>query len=527
MERQKPPPSPPASPPKTATPPVVEMPTQQNHWGLDRFIPYFRNPENVLRAKLDLFLLLWMFIAGIMKEMDQSATTQAYVSGMREDLGLLGNELNWFQTYFSIAYAIFIVPSQMLQTKLRPSLWLPFAEITWGLLTMFTYKAKTAETVYILRFFLGMMSATSWPGITSLILTWYTPGELALRLAIFNVSDVAGAMFLGVVQAQLYVHMNGVHGLAGWQWLFIISGAITILLGLLGLFIVPDSPSNTRAVWLTPTEKRISLERMVRHKIQPARLIPWRVLRAKVVLLLRHPLTWMFMAVFAQNAWAGRANSYILLYLKGVTDEATGIPLYSTYQVNLIPLGGYALQIITNVGINAVGDYKGWRWQICVASGLVHIIACAILASWPASHAVIMFAYFLTYTTSASGPAVIAWLAELLRAEPEARSIIVGLTVTVVYVGHATIPLGVWKVTDSPQYPIGFPLAAAFAASAILVVLLMRFWFVRNFPEFPRFGYAAGEEGMLDEPYSDAERGGPALETEGEMGLKRGHGLKL
>ncbi|KAK8079357.1 hypothetical protein PG997_007175 [Apiospora hydei] len=507
MERTKSSPAPSASPSKPVTPPANDASLQEQHRGLARFVPYFRNPDNVLRAKLDLLLLPWMFIAGIMKEMDQSATTQAYVSGMREDLGLLGNELNWFQTYFSIAYAIFIVPSQMMQTKLRPSLWLPFAEITWGLLTMFTYKAKTAQTIYVLRFFLGIMSATSWPGITSLILTWYMPAELALRLAIFQVSDVAGAMFLGVVQAQLYVHMNGVHGLAGWQWLFIISGAITVFLGLLGLLIVPDSPANTRAIWLTATEKRISRERMERHNIQPARLIPWRVLRAKLVLLLRHPLTWMFLAVFAQNAWAGRANSYILLYLKGVTDASTGRPLYTTYQVNLIPLGGYALQIVTNVGINALGDYKGWRWQICVVSGLVHIVACAILASWPTSHGVIMFAYFLTYATSAGGPAIIAWLAELLRAEPEARSIIVGLTVTVVYVGHATIPLGVWKVTDSPQYPIGFPLAAAFSACSISIVLLMRFWFVRKFPEFPRVGYGAGEEGVSDGPYTDDAEG--------------------
>ena len=159
----------------------------------------------------------------------------------------------------------------------------------------------------------------------------------------------------------------------------------------------------------------------------------------------------MILAVFAQKAWSGRANSYILLYLKGVTDPTTGCPLYSTYQVNLIPLGGYTLQIITNVGLNYLGDYKGWRWQVCVGSGIVYIVACAILAAWPSSHAVIMFAYFLTYATGAGGPAVIAWLAERLRAEPEARSVIDGLTVAVVYVGQATIPLGVWKVTDSSQ----------------------------------------------------------------------------
>lgn len=204
----------------------------QVHRGLGRLIPYFRNPENILRCKLDLFLLLWMFVAGIMKEMDQSATTQAYVSGMREDLGLWDNELNWFQTYFSIAYALFIVPLQMLADQAAA---LALASLRGKYLgatrdvvgrwfwkredhrlispcPISTYKAGTAGMVYVLRFFLGMMSATSWPGITSLILTWYTPGELALRLAIFNVSDVAGAMFLDVVQASL--------SFLGARWLY-------------------------------------------------------------------------------------------------------------------------------------------------------------------------------------------------------------------------------------------------------------------------------------------------------------------
>ncbi|KAJ8117662.1 hypothetical protein OPT61_g1195 [Boeremia exigua] len=458
--------------------------------GLGRFFTYFQDEENWLRVKLDCFLLLWMFVAGIMKEMDQSATTQAYVSGMKEDLALYGNELNWFQTYFSIAYAIFIVPSQMLQTRLRPSLWLPFAEIAWGILTLFTYKAKTATTIYILRFFLGALSATSWPGITSLIMTWYTPSELALRLAIFNVSDVAGAMFLGVVQAELYVNMNGVNGLAGWQWLFIVSGAITILLGFLGLFIVPDSPANTRAIWLTKREKELSRERLRRHGVQAARLIPLEVLRTKLLLLVKHPLTFLYIAAFAQNAWAHRANSYILLYLKDITDPA-GNKLYTTHQVNLIPLGGYGLQILTNVGINALGDWKGWRWPIFVGSGLVHIVACGILSGWPASHPTIMFAYFLTYATNAGGPALIAWLAELLRVEPEARAIIVGMSVTIVYVGHATIPLGAWKAVDAPHYSIGFPLALSFAAGAIVLVLVMRFWFVEHHPDFAKEGYSS------------------------------------
>lgn len=97
-------------------------------------IPYFRDPRHVLLLKLDCLLLTWSFLAGIMKEMDQSATTQAYVSGMRESLNLHGNELVEFTTFFSIGYAIGLIPGQLIQTKIRPSLFLPTCEITWGLL---------------------------------------------------------------------------------------------------------------------------------------------------------------------------------------------------------------------------------------------------------------------------------------------------------------------------------------------------------------------------------------------------------
>jgi hypothetical protein len=101
-----------------------------------KVIPYFRNPRHVLLFKLDIMLLAWMFLAGIMKEMDQSATTQAYVSGMRESLNLFGNELVEFNTFFSIGYAIGLVPGQLIQTKVRPSLFLPICEVTWGLFVL-------------------------------------------------------------------------------------------------------------------------------------------------------------------------------------------------------------------------------------------------------------------------------------------------------------------------------------------------------------------------------------------------------
>jgi sugar phosphate permease len=109
--------------------------------------------------------------------MDQSATTAAFVSGMKEDLSLYGNELVEFNTYFSIGYAIFIVPAMLFQTKIRPSLFLPWCEVIWGVFTLFTYKAKNAKTVFILRFFLGVFESSSWPGIANLIFNWFVNSQ--------------------------------------------------------------------------------------------------------------------------------------------------------------------------------------------------------------------------------------------------------------------------------------------------------------------------------------------------------------
>ncbi|CAM1502482.1 Fc.00g044660.m01.CDS01 [Cosmosporella sp. VM-42] len=461
--------------------------------------PYFKDPSHALVFKLDLLLLTWAFVAGLTKDMDQSATTAAYVSGMKEDLSLFGNELVEFTTYFSIGYAIFIVPSQMIQTKIRSSLFLPLCEIVWGVLTLVTYRATNAKTVFALRFFLGVFEATSWPGIVNLIFNWYTPRELGKRLAIFGVSGVAGNMFLGILQAALYKNLNGVHGLAGWQWLFIVSGLMTIFWGALGLLIIPDSPNITRALYLNEAERELSRARMNDHGTETSSIIPFKRLVKKLKLLVTSPISYLFLAAYLQFAWSQRANSYFLLYLKGLKNSS-GQPLYSVYTVNLIPLGGYAISIVCNIGLNALSDWTRWRWQVSVGAAALQLVATSVLAGWPDSRSTIMGFYFLTFATAAWGYALLAWVAEILRKEPEARSIIVGVAVTLVYVGHATIPLRAWRVSDAPTYPIGFPLAAAFSVGSILTILGLRFY-IRKYPDVLDWGldWEAKRDGAVEE----------------------------
>ncbi|GME65372.1 uncharacterized protein LTHEOB_9355 [Neofusicoccum parvum] len=426
--------------------------------------------------------------------MDQSATTQAYVSGMKEALSLYGNELVEFTTYFSIGYALGIVPAQIIQTMWRPSIFLPVCEIIWGALTLATYTAKNAKTVYAIRFFLGIFESTSWPGLVALIFNWYTPRELATRLAIFGVSGVVGNMFLGILQAALYKNLNGVSGLEGWQWLFIVSGCITMFWGFLGLVAIPDSPAITRALWLTPEERELARARMADHGTETAKMIDRKTLVVKLRKMASNPICWLFILAYLPYAWSQRANSYFLLYLKGLT-HADGTPLFSTYKVNLIPLGGYSLSVVSSIGLNAISDWKNWRWQA------IQTLSCAVLSAWPNSTPTIMTFYFLTFSTAAWGYSLVAWLAELLRREPEARSVAVGLAVTLVYIGHATIPLRAWRTADSPRYPVGFPLATAFAVFSGAVIVGLK-WHVDRRQEVER-----EEESGADE--EEGRREGP------------------
>lgn len=124
----------------------------------------------------------------VIKFLDQTNITTAYVSGMKEDLALMGNELNLlvyeikngtspdhmlthgsFTVYFNIGYCIMLIPSQIIMTYVRPSLWLPGLEIAWGVITGLIAIVHNAKQIYALRFFLGLLESSAWPGMITLL----------------------------------------------------------------------------------------------------------------------------------------------------------------------------------------------------------------------------------------------------------------------------------------------------------------------------------------------------------------------
>ena len=140
---------------------------------------------------------------------------------MKEALEMNGNEINYIDIAWTVGYVIGQIPSQIVLTKVRPSIWIPTCELIWSTLTFCLAAAKTSNHVVTIRFFIGLFESTFYPAAHTLLGAWYKPSELGKRACVFHASSAAAGMFSGYLQAGAYKVLNGVHGLPGWKWLFV------------------------------------------------------------------------------------------------------------------------------------------------------------------------------------------------------------------------------------------------------------------------------------------------------------------
>ena len=213
--------------------------------------------ERKFLFKLDAALLTFASLGYFIKYLDQSNINNAFVSGMKEDLGLYKNQLNYMQTAWTVGYVIGEVPSNILLTRIRPSLWIPTMEIIWSVLTMCLSRCTNAKQMYAVRFLVGLAESTFYPGMQYVIGSWYRKDELAKRSCIFHTSSAIATMISGYLMAAVY-HLGGRGGLKGWQWLFIIDGVISLPIAIAGFFVLPDVPEICRAPYLSKEVKQKS-----------------------------------------------------------------------------------------------------------------------------------------------------------------------------------------------------------------------------------------------------------------------------
>src|SRR3954471_1791783 len=171
---------------------------------------------------------------------------------MNAELGLSPAEFGFAASLFFVSYFLVEVPSNLALQKVGARRWIARIMISWGLVTACMALVVGPYSLYAMRFVLGAAEAGFFPGAI-LYLTYWLPSQYRARiLATFTVS-IPLATFLGSPLSVSLLQLEGAFGLHGWQWLFVMEGIPTILLGIACLFVLTDKPRD--ASWLTDAQR--------------------------------------------------------------------------------------------------------------------------------------------------------------------------------------------------------------------------------------------------------------------------------
>ncbi|KAF2278152.1 uncharacterized protein EI97DRAFT_448880 [Westerdykella ornata] len=225
--------------------------------------------ERRIRLKVDLRLCTIAGILCSLNLLDSGVISSAAVTSMPRDLGLdQGNRFSVSIFIFTIASIAFQLPSTIAVRTFGPRIWFSLITVAFGLITLGTAFVTTWSQMIALRVLLGMACSGVFPGLTYVISTWYTRKEQQLRFALMQSGEVIVLATGGIVNFGLN-RLDGRGGLKGWQWMFIVQGAITAFFGILTYWWMPSFPEDAHTssfLFLTPEESKIAADRIQRDR---------------------------------------------------------------------------------------------------------------------------------------------------------------------------------------------------------------------------------------------------------------------
>ncbi|GKT92093.1 major facilitator superfamily transporter [Colletotrichum tofieldiae] len=371
--------------------------------------------ERKLLQKCDFFILSFCCLSYLVNYLDRTNLNNAYVSGMKEELGFVGDQLNQINTCFTVGYVIGQVPSNLSLHYVKPRIWFPLMMIVWGALTMCTASVHSPQSIMAIRFLQGIAEASTFVGTHYILGAWYTERELGKRSGIFTASGLAGTFFGGFIQTGIHSSMNGLHGLSGWRWLFIIDGLMTIPVALYGFLCFPDTPHTTTAFYFTEEEKALARSRV--PEIQEKSPLTFRFMKKVLT-------SWYWWGFVTLWIIAGETESFSTNSLLGLYMKSHPVNKYTVAQLNNYPTGVPAVGIVSTLFWATLTDFLGGkRYLVAYFIGITGVATSAMIlvaAKDPtsaASTSVVFGAYYWAGAVYACQATFFAWCNDAMRYE--------------------------------------------------------------------------------------------------------------
>ncbi|KAK0761632.1 hypothetical protein N5P37_006585 [Trichoderma harzianum] len=423
--------------------------------------------KKILR-RIDLRLIPLLSVLYLLSFLDRGNVGNANVAGLSKDLHLTGTQYNIALTMFFIPYGLFEVPSNILLKILKPRVWIPIIMLSWGTIMTLMGIVQSYSGLVVARVFLGIAEAGFFPAASYLLTCWYPRHEVQLRMGYFYGAGALSGAFSGLL-AFAIEKMDGVGGLAGWRWIFIIEGLITVVAAVATPFLLPNDPMSCK--FLNDTEKKHVVNRL-REFQQTQRadesdpfkweyfwqaFTDWKV--------------WMSILVY----WGNAMPIYGFIYTLPVVIDELGYSATNAVIQQLLTIPVYIAAVIATVTSAYFSDRLKTRSpfiiipQLFGALGLVIVMAIP-KEKYPGAVYGALFIVAIGLYTTITG--VVSWNANNLAGTWK-RNIGLGLQISIGNLGGA-VGTNIYLRQQAPNYWLGFGFSLGILLVASSAGMIMR-----------------------------------------------------
>jgi MFS family permease len=405
-------------------------------------------------AKVDRRLIPFLFLCYILAYLDRVNVGFAKLQ-MLQDLSLSDVAFGTGAGIFFAGYFLFEVPSNLLLRKFGARTWIARIMVSWGILSASMMWVKGEWTFYVLRFLLGVAEAGFFPGIIYYLTLWY-PSRLRSTRTAWFVSAIAVSGVLGSPTSGLIMdRLSGTLGLAGWQWLFLVEGLPSIVVGVWVWFYLDSSVAQAK--WLGAEEKALLVRNLDAEDRQKHQLKLLDACKSGRVYALCAIYFTLMIGLYGISFW-----------LPSII-KAMGVKGY--LQVGLITAIPYALAVVGMVFLSRSSDRTGERrlhYVFNVTAGALGLALSAVFRS----HPVVAIVFLAIGTLGVIGSMPVFWPVPSTFLAGTAAAAGIGIVNSVGnlggYVGP-NIPVWMQRYSTDPSVSL-YVVAGALLISALIAL---------------------------------------------------------
>jgi sugar phosphate permease len=316
-------------------------------------------PSNVQKAvfrKVTWRLIPFLFLCYILSYVDRVNVGYAKLQ-MQHDLGMDETMFGIGMGVFFIGYFLWEVPSNLMLQKVGARRWIGPIMIVWGFVSSATLFATTPPLFYALRFLLGTIEAGFFPGVVLYLTFWFPRAYLAKTISLFMSAIALAGAFGSPFSGWIMARTSHAGGLANWQWLFLLEGIPSALVGCAALYYLDDGPRS--AQWLTAEERAVLLHALAEEEALKRNQGDSRHSLADAF---KSPKVWWFCLVYFGMVVA---NYYVGFWMPEIIKSGVTKDPWKIGWVSVIPWGfGAAAMIWCGHHSDRTGER---RWHLTVA----------------------------------------------------------------------------------------------------------------------------------------------------------------